>query len=240
MRFRSAALTDIGKVREENEDRFLCDDGSRLFAIADGIGGLAGGAQAAEATIRQLSALTRELVDRDEWDFQELFTAINQHVADVGRQIDSTYGIGTTLTVARLHRGMLQLAHVGDSSCYLWRDETFEKLTLDHTVENEMLARHGRGAAMFLSPRARNALTRCIGQPEAPVTDVAARPLQVGDRILLCSDGITRFTKEREMEHLLAVAPQPSVALDRMIELANSRGGLDNATGVLIFVDALE
>lgn len=240
MRFRSAALSDIGKVREENEDRFLCDEGSRLFAVADGIGGLAGGAQAAEETIRQLSDLTKELTDRDEWDFQGLFNAINQYVAGVGRQIDAVYGIGTTLTVARLHRGALQVAHVGDSSCYLWRDETFKKLTLDHTVENEMLARHGHGAAMFLSPRARNALTRCIGQPEPPLTDVESVPLQAGDRILLCSDGITRFTKEREMEHLIATAPRPDVALDRMVELANARGGLDNATGVLIFVDAME
>lgn len=240
MRLHTAALTDIGKVREENEDRFLCDDESRLYAVADGIGGLAGGAQAADEAIRQLSALTRGLAERNDWDYQEMFTAINRHVFRIGREIDAVYGIGTTLTVARVYHESLRLAHVGDSSCYLWRDEALEKLTLDHTVENEMVARHGRGAALFLSPRARNALTRCIGQPEPPVIDVSERTLQVGDRILLCSDGVTRFTKNRELAHLLAVAPDPRTALSRMIELANARGGLDNATGIAIFMDGAD
>ncbi len=237
MRLRTAALSHIGKVREENEDRYLCDDAAHLYAVADGIGGLAGGAQAAEESIRQLAELTRGLGDRETWDFQEIFATINRRVAGVGREIDDVYGIGTTLTVARLYGATLQLGHVGDSGCFLWREEEFEKLTLDHTVENELRARHGRSATMFLSPRARNALTRCIGQPEAPVADVIHRPLQAGDRVLLCSDGITRFTRDREIAHVLAVSPQPLTALERLIELANSRGGLDNATGVLMFVD---
>jgi PPM family protein phosphatase len=237
MRIRSAALTDIGKIREENEDRFLCDDDLQLYAVADGIGGLAGGAQAAEEAITRLSALSHKLPAREDWDFQNLFQIINQHVAGVGKTIDAIYGIGTTLTVARLHKNGLHIAHVGDSSCFLWRDENFEKLTLDHTVENELKVRQGRGVAVFLSARARNALTRCIGQPDPPIADVFVRPLQVGDRILLCSDGVTRFSRDRELAHMMATAANPMAALKRLIELASSRGGLDNATGVVVFVD---
>jgi protein phosphatase len=239
MRIRSAALTDIGKIREENEDRFLCDDDLRLYAIADGIGGLAGGAEAAEEAIARLSALTNKLPAREDWDFQTVFRTINQHVADVGQTIDAIYGIGTTLTVARLHNKGLHLAHVGDSSCYLWREETFEKLTLDHTVENEMKARQGRGVAIFLSARTRNALTRCIGQSDPPIADVLVRPLQDGDRILLCSDGVSRFSRDREIGHLVAAAATPMAALKRLIDLSSARGGLDNATGVVIFVDGM-
>lgn len=239
MQIRSAALTDIGKIREENEDRYLCDDELLLYAVADGIGGLAGGAQAAEEAITRLSALTHKLPAKEDWDFQTLFQTINQHVAGVGQTIDAIYGIGTTLTVARLHNKGLHVAHVGDSSCFLWRDENFEKLTLDHTVENELKVRQGRGVAVFLSARARNALTRCIGQPDPPLADVYVRPLQAGDRILICSDGVTRFSRDRELAHLVATAASPMAALKRLIELASSRGGLDNATGVVIFVDGM-
>ncbi|MDD2765067.1 MAG: protein phosphatase 2C domain-containing protein [Opitutaceae bacterium] len=239
MRIRTAALTDIGKVREENEDRFLCDEKLHLYAVADGIGGLAGGAQAAEEAVTQLTALTHRLSAAADWDFQSLFLTINQRVASLGQIIDDTFGIGTTLTVARLHGDRLQLAHVGDSSCYLLRDERLEKLTLDHTVENELKAKHGHGAALFLTPRTRNALTRCIGQPKAPLADQSDRPLRTGDRLLLCSDGITRFIEDRELAHLLVTAAEPAAGLKKIIDLASHRGGHDNATGVLIFVDAV-
>lgn len=239
MRIRTAALTDIGKVREENEDRFLCDDELQLYAVADGIGGLAGGAQAAEGAISQLALLAKTQPADTDWDFQALFTTINRHVAGVGHSIDATFGIGTTLTAVRLYDRRLQLAHVGDSCCQLLRDGRFEKLTVDHTVENEMKARHGHGAVIFLNPRTRNALTRCIGQSIPPEADMLMRPVKEGDRLLLCSDGVTRFTSESEIEQLLTQAADPEAALKTIIDLASLRGGLDNATGVLIFVDGV-
>jgi protein phosphatase len=239
MRIRTAALSDIGKVREENEDRFLCDDDLQLYAVADGIGGLAGGGQAAEEAIAQLLALARKQSASDDWDFQALFETISQRVANLGKSIDATFGIGTTLTAARLYQKRLYLAHVGDSGGYLWRDRILEKLTLDHTLENEFKARHGRNVAVFLSPRSRNALTRCIGQTTPPEADLLIRPLRAGDRLLLCSDGITRFVRENELAQLLADTANPADALNEIIALASDRGGHDNATGVLIFVDSV-
>jgi serine/threonine protein phosphatase PrpC len=239
MVIRSAALTDIGKVREENEDRYLCDDSLGLYAVADGIGGLPGGAQAAEETVTQLAALAKVQPPSTDWDFPALVHAINQRVFALGRVIDATFGIGTTLVVVRLAGQRLQLAHVGDSSCFLLRDERLEKLTMDHTVENEVRARHGHGATAFLNPRTRNALTRCVGQPHGPEVDVSVRALRAGDRLLLCTDGITRFILENEIATLLGQAPSPEESLKRIIGLANDRGGLDNATGVLLFVDQL-
>jgi protein phosphatase len=237
MRIRTAANTDIGKVREENEDRFLCDDELRLYAVADGIGGLSGGAEAAEEAVTQLLALARALPKEGDWDFPGLIRAINQHVVKRGQTIDKVFGIGTTFIAVRLTDGQLQLAHVGDSSCFLHRDGALEKLTLDHTVENEMRARHGHGAADHLSARTRNALTRCVGQPRPPEADILVRTLKAGDRIFLCSDGITRFIQEPEIAALLGKAPGPAEAIAQMIALASKRGGFDNATGVLIFVD---
>lgn len=237
MRIRTAALTDIGKVREENEDRFLLDDDLQLYAVADGIGGLAGGAEAAEEAVKQLSALSRTLPKDGKWDFPALIQAINHQVVSRGRTIDAMFGIGTTLIVVRLSNRQMQIAHVGDSSCFLHRDGTLEKLTLDHTVENEMRARHGHTAADHLSPRTRNALTRCVGQPKPPEVDILTRALKAGDRILLCSDGITRFIQEPELADILGRAGGPTEAMTEMIALASERGGYDNATGVLVFVD---
>ena len=239
MRIRTAALSDIGKIREENEDRFLCNDDLQLYAVADGIGGLAGGGQAAEEAIAQLLALARKQSASDDWDFQALFDTISQRVASLGKSIDATFGIGTTLTVARLYHRQLHLAHVGDSGCYLWRDRILEKLTLDHTLENEFKARHGRSVAIFLSPRTRNALTRCIGQAAPPEADLLMRPLRASDRLLLCSDGITRFVRENELAQLLADTANPADSLNEIIALASDHGGHDNATGVLIFVDSV-
>jgi protein phosphatase len=239
MRIRTAALSDIGKVREENEDRFLCDDGLQLYAVADGIGGLAGGGQAAEEAITQLLDLARRQSPGDDWDFQAILETVSNHVAALGKTIDATFGIGTTLTVARLYHKRLHLAHVGDSGCYLWRDRILEKLTLDHTLENEFRARHGRSVAIFLSPRSRNALTRCIGQAAPPEADLLMRPLRTGDRLLLCSDGVTRFVRENELAQLLADSATPAEGLDQIIALASEHGGHDNATGVMIFVDSV-
>ncbi len=238
MRLRSAALTDIGKIREENEDRFLCDDVRQLYAVADGIGGLAGGGEAAEEAIAQLTALTSGMPDDREWDFQALFSEINHRVATVGRTIDTTFGIGTTLTVIRLWGHRLQLAHVGDSSAHLRRADRLEKLTHDHTMENEMRARSGH-SLVFLNPRTRNALTRCIGQPVTPRAELLVRMLEPGDRLLLSSDGVTRYLSEEEIGQAVAKATEPADGLGELVTAANARGGHDNATGVLVFVDEL-
>lgn len=239
MEIRTAAHTDIGRVREENEDRFLCDNSLRLYAVADGVGGLAGGAQAAQEAIHQLAELAKLQPPDVDWDFQSLLAAVNKNVIRLGHKIDSDYGIGTTLTLARLRGRDLTLAHVGDSSCHILRNSRIEKLTHDHTLENEVKARRARGEFVFLSPRSRQALTRCIGQPLPPEVDVLMRPLQIGDRLLLSSDGITRFVPEPEIERMLIDARDPAACLKDMVDLANSRGGYDNSTGVLIFVDSV-
>jgi len=238
MRLRSAALTDIGKIREENEDRFLCDDALQLYAVADGIGGLAGGGEAAEEAIAQLTALAGAQPADGDWDYQAIFAEINHRVAAVGRSIDTTFGIGTTLTVARILGHRLLLGHVGDSCAFLRRGSRMEKLTHDHTMENEMRARSGH-SLVFLNPRTRNALTRCIGQPVTPRAEVLEHALAADDRVLLCSDGVTRYLSEEEISLAVAKAAEPADGLAELVTSANARGGHDNATGVLVFIDEL-
>jgi protein phosphatase len=148
-------------------------------------------------------------------------------------------GIGTTLTIGRIERDSLVLAHVGDSRAYGLQHGQFTRLTEDHSVENEARLRRARGEVVYYHEANRNALTRCIGQPSPPEVDVIARTLSVGDRFLFCTDGVTRMLPDQELGALLGEAREPQHAIDEIVLLAVRRGGPDNATGVVIFIDAI-
>ena len=238
MQIRSAALTDIGKVRRENEDRFLCDDALRLYAVADGIGGLPGGAEAAQHAITHLRDAIAAAPPDALPDLASLTQRLNETVYQLGLRISPNHGLGTTLTYALVRNACLHLAHVGDSRCYLLRKKELLCLTTDHTVENEVRARRAAGKIISFEESQRKALVRCIGQQGALETDVSQHPLQAGDRILFCSDGIDKAIDEAELAALLGQGRDPHPILRALIALADERGGGDNATGVLLFVDA--
>jgi len=238
MQIRSAALTDIGKVRRENEDRFLCDDALGLYAVADGIGGLPGGAEAAQLTVTNLRAAIAAAPPGSLPDLAHLTQRLNEAVFQLARQI-SPLGLGTTLTFALLRDAHLRLAHVGDSRCYLLRDKKLTCLTTDHTVENELRASHAAERIIFYDEAQRKALTRCIGQQGPVEPDFSRHPLREGDRCLFCTDGITKAIDDAALAAALAADAPPAAILPNLIALANDRGGGDNATGVLLFIDAV-
>ncbi len=233
----AAAATDIGRVRRENQDRFLLDATGRLFGVADGIGGLPGGAEAAQ---RAVEAFARWMADdgSPEPDLAAALREANESVALLGRRISPSVGIGTTLTVASLAGTALRLAHVGDSRCYAWRAGALELLTEDHSVENEARRRRARGEQVYFQASQRGALTRCIGQPPPLEVDVSVRPLLAGDRYVFCTDGISRLIADPELRNLLATTEDPQTVVDRLVEVALRRGGPDNATAVAVYVEA--
>jgi len=239
MQLRSAALTDIGKVRRENEDRFLCDDSLRLYAIADGIGGLPGGAQAAQHAVTRLRASIAATPPGTVPDLGCLTQRINETVCHLGLSLSPEHGLGTTLTYALVRDSRLHLAHVGDSRCYLLRKKTLHCLTTDHTIENEARARRAAGRTFSYDESQRKALTRCIGQNAPLEVDVSQHPLHTGDRLLICSDGIDKAIDEKELAGLIDAGIDPGAVMHALIALADDRGGADNATGVLVFVDAV-
>jgi serine/threonine protein phosphatase PrpC len=234
---RAAALTDIGRVRRNNEDRYLFDEGTRLFGIADGVGGLPGGAEAAQQTVDEIVAGLHALPVEANPDLTSIVLHANESVAALGHKISPAMGIGTTLTFGCVRDGAFKLAHVGDSRAYLLRKGEFIRLTEDHSVENEARMRRARGEVVYYHEANRNALTRCIGQPTPPDVDLITRPLVAGDRFLFCTDGVTRMIPDSELGELTAAATSPEHGLQTIISLAVRRGGPDNATGVLVFVD---
>lgn len=234
MKFRSAALTDIGKTRFENEDRFLREDALGLFGVADGIGGLPGGGEAAERTVQEI---IRGVQQGGELDLVALTQAVSQSVQDLGQAINPPYGIGTTLTFGILKNGQLQLAHVGDSRAYVLQKGDFLRLTEDHNVENEARRLRARGEHIVVSPENRNALTRCIGQPGVPEVDFQEFIVTKGDRYFFTTDGICRMISDDELAEILAGPETPDAMMKLIIDLALRRGGHDNLTAVLVFID---
>jgi serine/threonine protein phosphatase PrpC len=234
MKFRSAALTDIGKTRFENEDRFLRDDALGLFGVADGIGGLPGGGEAAERTVQEI---LRGVQQGGDPDLIALTQATSQSVQDLGQEINPPYGIGTTLTFGILRNGQLKLAHVGDSRAYVLQKGDFLLLTEDHSVENEARRLRARGEHIVVSPENRNALTRCIGQPGVPEVDFQEFIVTKGDRYFFTTDGICRMIADDELAELLAGPESPEEMVKGIINLALRRGGHDNLTAVIVFID---
>ena len=236
---RAAALTDIGRVRRQNEDRFLLDPGAMLFGVADGVGGLPGGAEAAQQTVDDIAGAIHALPPEQEPNLTTIVHHANESVGTLGQKISPAMGIGTTLTFGCVRGSALKLAHVGDSRCYVWSHGEILQLTEDHSVENEARMRRAKGEVVYYHEANRNALTRCIGQPSAPEVDLITRPLAAEERYLFCTDGVTRMVPNSEIGTILGKPGEPEDVLRELLALAIRRGGPDNVTGVLVFVDAV-
>lgn len=155
-------------------------------------------------------------------------------VHELGRTLSPAHGIGSTLTATHFTGGRMVVLHVGDSSLFRWRDGKLAALTLDHNVGNEIRQRLARGETVDNFPRNRSALTRCIGQPPPLLGDITAQLVQVGDRYLLCSDGVTRALPLPEIGQLLGEQAEPADLCQHLVARANQGGGMDNATAVVI------
>jgi len=237
MKISSFALTDVGKVRFVNEDAFLLDDDLHVYAVADGLGGLPEGALASNLAVRYLQETLRNQTSNSTPDYEKVFHFINQKVFEKGRKISDETGIGTTLTVVKLNEEEMTIGHVGDSSVFLFRADSCQQLTTDHTMEQEVIDRLGAGASIDAPAFYAHTLTRCIGQEDTLVTEILHQKLMIGDRILVCSDGISKTLSADELLRELQATATPEEFLHAVIQLVNDHGGPDNSTGIAIFID---
>lgn len=235
--------TDLGCVREHNEDRaefYEPDDPGILatrgclYLVADGMGGHAAGQIASELAIKKMLAgyYTSTAEDVTEALREGIVTA-NQHVFQIGAHIPQRSGMGTTLTALALIEDHAYIAHVGDSRAYLMRNNTIQQVTEDHTWVQEQVQKGIMTAAEAEQSPYRNIITRCIGtQPEVE-PDLSAVETVVGDTWLLCSDGLTGAVTDDE---LLSIVhdKSPSEACRQLVELACARGGHDNITVLIV------
>lgn len=232
MRTRIAAVTDIGHVRDQNEDRYLVAE--PVVAVADGMGGHLGGEVAAQLAVETLERLTQ----RREGSLADRVREANRAVWERSRSDPTVAGMGTTLTAVELGEGRARVAHVGDSRAYRFRDGELLRLTEDHTVVHRMVLEGQLTEEQAELHPYRNILTRVLGVEPAVDVDEAEVDLRPGDRLLLCSDGLTGMLPERRILQVLAEETDPRSAADRLVAEANAAGGVDNIT--VIVVDVVE
>jgi len=235
MQLSAFGISDIGCVRERNEDAFLADESNGLFAVADGLGGLPGGAEASSLAIRTLAEKVRADDIPGIAEMEELFEAVNAAVSIHGQEIDPIIGIGTTLTVVQMIQRSFLVGHVGDSAAFLLRDGELQKLTTDHTMEQQLINAIGPVAPEDMPVEYPHTLTSCIGQ-EALTLECQRHDAQSGDRILLCSDGLSKVLSSARIKRILSKGDDGERICEAFVETARKSGGPDNITAVVILL----
>jgi len=231
MRLIHGAASDVGLVRAQNEDSFVV--GADLFAVCDGMGGALAGEVASETACRSLMHLGSKGNPAER--LQEAVRRANAEILKLSIEQPGMAGMGTTLTAAVRQGDTLILAHVGDSRAYLLRDGALGQLTEDHSLVAD-LVRQGRltREQAAVHPH-RSVITRALGTDEDVEPDVVTVPLQVGDRVVLCSDGVSGLVPEDRLQQVLAAGREPQATADELVREALARGGDDNATVVVMF-----
>jgi PPM family protein phosphatase len=246
---RMGAHTDLGRVRENNEDKFeflepeelelLAVKGS-LYAVADGMGGHESGQIARELALKTI--LRTYYADPEEDVAKSLttaFRAANSYIYDTAQIIPSRHGMGTTCTCAVFREGRFFVGQVGDSRAYLIRDGEIRQVTEDHSWVAEQVK---RGALTEdeaeLSPF-RNVITRSLGAQSDLEVDVFEEESREEDFLLLCSDGLTGYVSNDELLQL-TTEWSPSMAAMRMVDRANENGGGDNITVMVVNIAGIE
>jgi len=228
----TGAATDVGRVREGNEDAYLVDDAMGLIAVADGMGGHRGG-EVASATA--LEALRAAITSGR--PLRESIEDANQAVFAKSLTDSNLRGMGTTLTAGTLVAGdTLLLGHVGDSRAYLLHDGELRQVTEDHSLVEE-LVREGRLTAdeAAVHPQ-RSIITRALGLDPSVDVDVYPVELVPGDRLLLCSDGLSGMVQPDDIAATLRREDDPVRAAAQLVDAANQAGGEDNITVVVVAV----
>lgn len=231
----SFGLSDRGKIREKNEDMLYVDDSKKVYAVADGLGGLPHGELASKLAIKLLEKLI-EKESHGNLNFEYLFNSINETVYLEGKKVSEEVGIGTTLTVIHLKNNSMDIGHIGDCTAYICRDNKWYKLTTDHTMEEEIRSRLAPEDDTEIPEYFSHTLTRCIGQQGEIEMDVYNKDLKAGDRILICSDGISKTLTDEELHEETLISDTPKSLIHGLIDIANERGGPDNLTGIAIFI----
>jgi protein phosphatase len=231
VRLVAAAATDVGRVREGNEDSILHDDRLGIFAVADGMGGHQAGEVASATAIEALRAAIAAGAP-----VTDAVAQANTAVVDKARADSGMLGMGTTMTAAIEVVGGLRIGHVGDSRAYVLRDGILARVTDDHSLVEE-LVREGRITLeqAAVHPQ-RNVVTRALGIDEDVEVDDVALELTGGDRVLLCSDGLSGMLRDTDISTILRRNAEADACARALIDAANDAGGEDNISVVIIDV----
>lgn len=236
----SAAITNIGLKRNLNQDSYECSDVPvgplpDLFVVADGMGGHKAGDYASRYTVdklREKVARAGEGTPRE--ILEQALTEINTELREIADSSEEYQGMGTTCVAATLDGDKLMAANVGDSRLYLIRGETIRQITVDHSLVEEMVLAGGLTEKNARSHPDRNIITRALGADDRLEIDFFTELIKPGDRILLCTDGLTNMVEDDRILILVRRGATIEETARSLIEEANRSGGKDNITVILI------
>jgi protein phosphatase len=232
MKLRAHAFTDIGKVRLKNEDSFFLDQELGIFAVADGVGGIPGGDLASQTAMNTLGEIVRDSTSaRAPADWID---AMHHEVHQTGLTKGFRQNIATTVTIVEVESEGITLAHLGDSGAFRIRDGRIEKLSEDHNVETETLA---KGLPVDRLGHYRFAITRYLGMDGPVDPQIKRLDIRAKDRILLATDGLTDLVDPEDTLRESLATDDPKVMLETLKVICYEKGAHDNITAIAVFVD---
>ncbi len=229
MKVEVGSATDIGRVRERNEDSVLVDP--PLYVVADGMGGHRGGQVASQVALETMETLSAE----GRGSLAEHVRKANRAVWDRSEEDEQLSGMGTTLTAARIDGASALIAHVGDSRAYRIRDGEIVRLTRDHSLLeqfkeiNPTMTREEENNFPH-----KNVITRALGMRETVQVDIRGFQIESGDVYVLCSDGLSGMVPDDSIRSIVSNAKSLERAVAELVDQANRHGGTDNITTLLL------
>lgn len=238
---RVAAISDIGKVREINEDNYcVYEKDITLYMVADGMGGHKSGEIASFIAINAIKEhILKYLKDESEEQsvkgiIFQAFNKANQEIYNKSNEDIDCEGMGTTITMALLIQDKLYIGHVGDSRGYLLKNGVLEQITQDHSLVAELVRNGSITEGEAMRHPQKNIITRSLGTDKDIKVDIFTLDFQRKDTLILCTDGLTNFVDRYELQKVLLEMKNPAEGCDTLVSLANQRGGYDNITVVII------
>ena len=248
----AAGVTDVGRKRDHNEDSFLIDEDLKLFVVADGMGGHAGGGTASRIAVETIDRELRQ-VRTSQGSVLEATTPLQDSPvpeairAAVERACIAIYskaqedprlaGMGTTVISLLMKGDQAFFAHVGDSRAYLIRGDLIQQISEDHSLVNEQIKAGMITPEEAKHSRYKNIITRSVGFEEEVQVDVMGLLCEPGDVFVLCSDGMANMMEDPEILHIVRHHPLSEVPRT-LVDLANERGGDDNITVIAVQIQA--
>lgn len=236
---RAYAATDIGRVREVNQDYVFCSMEPvgglpNLFVVADGMGGHKAGDLASRYTVEVLLESIRSArTDNPITIINDAITEANRRLLKKAEESEDYSGMGTTLVVCTIIGESMYVANVGDSRLYLY-DGRLSQITRDHSLVEEMVSIGKLERSEARNHEKKNVITRAIGGAKEVLADFFEAELTAGNRILLCSDGLTNMVEDQELERLLGSDMPIREKAEGLIREANGNGGKDNIAIIII------
>lgn len=237
----SAGITDIGKVRDINEDNFCIDESEiGIYLVADGMGGHKSGEVASSIAINIIRDHIKQYIT-DEYQEQMvkgvIFEAFNRANKEIYNRSTKDYdceGMGTTVTMALIIEEKLYIGHIGDSRAYLLRKKELQQITEDHSLVAELVKNGSITEREAMKHPQKNIITRSLGTDESVQVDIFSMGIKKGDILALCTDGLTNFVDKEELRKTLLESNDCYESCSTLVSLANQRGGYDNITVLVV------